>query len=207
MITLHGAYGSCSLPAEVMLAMINDDNNRVVNYEDSSDLPESYYEINPLGQVPSLVVDGEVMTQSAAILTYLADTHPEINMAPSIDSVERMRYLRWMGFLNSSVHESFLHYWYSRRFVRSDDEAESVKAVSEKRLEFLFVQLENHLADKQFLTGDVMYACDLYLATLVTWHEDMAGFFGACPNVKGTFDRVLKLPLVQDIFVRHEDAE
>ena len=207
MMILYGAYGSCSLPAEVMLAMINDDNNRVVNYEDSSDLPESYYEINPLGQVPSLVVDGEVMTQSAAILTYLADTHPEINMAPSIDSPERMHYLRWMGFLNSSVHESFLHYWYSRRFVLSDDEAESVKAVSVKRLEFLFGQLENHLADKQFLTGDVMYACDLYLATLVTWHENMDEFFGGCPNVKKTFDRVMEASVVKDIFDQHDDAE
>src|SRR3546814_13438863 len=61
--------------------------------------------VNPLRQVPALVLPGgELMTESAAILTWLADSHPAGGLAPAPDSPLRPRFLRWMSYISAQIY-------------------------------------------------------------------------------------------------------
>ena len=61
--------------------------------------------VNPMRQVPALVLrTGELMTESAAILTWLADSHPDSGLAPALTSPMRPRFLRWMNFISAQIY-------------------------------------------------------------------------------------------------------
>jgi GST-like protein len=63
------------------------------------------FKVNPLGQVPALVLpSGEVMTESAAILIWLADRHPDAALAPPPTDKRRPAFLRWMAYVSSAIY-------------------------------------------------------------------------------------------------------
>jgi len=70
---------------------------RVLDYGTTMKAPE-YLAINPMGKVPAIVCDGEVVTECAAICTFLADRFPEAGLAPGASEAGRGTYLRWMFF-------------------------------------------------------------------------------------------------------------
>src|SRR5215469_11106774 len=100
---VHGAKGSGSVMVEAALTLL-DLPYRVV---ESSILTDEAGDpalaaINPMRQVPALVLPGgELMTESAAILIWLADDHPEARLAPTMASAARPAFLRWMAFASA----------------------------------------------------------------------------------------------------------
>ena len=64
---------------------------------------EKYLSVNPMGKVPALEVDGKVIVETAAILTFLADMYPEKNLIPPVNSLERGEFYRWMFCTSSRV--------------------------------------------------------------------------------------------------------
>jgi glutathione S-transferase len=64
---------------------------------------QPYLAINPMGKVPAITHNGQIVTESAAICTYLADAFPESGLAPPVNSDLRAAYLRWMFFAAGPV--------------------------------------------------------------------------------------------------------
>lgn len=73
-----------------------------------------YLKLNPMGKIPTLVHRGVVVTESAAILAYLADAFPQAGLAPAIDSPERGTYYRWLFFAASCVEYALIDKAYPR---------------------------------------------------------------------------------------------
>ncbi|TAN02921.1 MAG: glutathione S-transferase family protein [Rhodanobacteraceae bacterium] len=71
---------------------------------------EDYLAINPMGKVPALFHGGVLVTEQPAILMYLADLHPEKNLAPTIDDPLRGAYLRWMVFYGSCFEPAIMDF-------------------------------------------------------------------------------------------------
>src|SRR5215469_9407259 len=100
---VHGAKGSGSVMVEAALTLL-DLPYRVV---ESSILTDeagdpALEKINPMRQVPALALPGgELMTESAAILIWLADDHPEARLSPTMAAHTRPAFLRWMAFVSS----------------------------------------------------------------------------------------------------------
>src|SRR5258707_11561653 len=67
----------------------------------------AYLAINPLGKVPALAFDGQVLTEAAAILGYIADLVPDKALLPAPRTVARARAQEWLNFLSSTVHIAF----------------------------------------------------------------------------------------------------
>jgi GST-like protein len=106
MFKIFGAVGSGSVPVEATLTLLGIPYEVVeaVTWEDEAarKLVET---VNPLRQVPALVLpSGEVMTESAAILIYLADLHSEAGMAPGLNDPKRAQYLRWMVYVSVAIY-------------------------------------------------------------------------------------------------------
>src|SRR4051812_38291897 len=93
---VYGAQGSGSVAVEAALTLIGAP-YRVVELApfDSEDDAEAMGKVNPMRQVPALVLPGgELMTESAAVLVYLAETYPEAKLSPQAGSPLRPRFLR-----------------------------------------------------------------------------------------------------------------
>lgn len=103
---VHGAPGSGSVPIEAALTLIGIHYD-VVGEDVVRDIAYNpdVLTVNPLGQVPALVLpSGEVMTESAAILIYLADRYPDAQLAPSPGDKRRPAFLRWMTYVSAAFY-------------------------------------------------------------------------------------------------------
>ena len=106
MLTIYGAAGSGSVPIEAMLTLhgIPYQVIEAVTWEDEA-ARKRVEAVNPLRQVPALVLpSGEVITESAAILIYLADLYPQARLAPGLDDPRRAQYLRWMTYVSAAIY-------------------------------------------------------------------------------------------------------
>lgn len=107
---LYFAAGACSMAPHIMLreAAYTFDLESVDLAKKQTASGEGYTGINPKGYVPALKLDnGEVLTEVAVILQYLADQRPESGLAPKTGTMERYRLMEWLNFVSSEIHKQF----------------------------------------------------------------------------------------------------
>jgi glutathione S-transferase len=123
--------------------------------EDDSD----FRGVSTKGAVPVLVLDnGERLTETAAVLLYIADLKPERELAPQAGHPDRYRLQEWLSFVGTEIHKAFLFptFWYK------DDAA---KACARERIGGSVAIAADHLADREFLVGQRFTVADAHL----TW--------------------------------------
>ena len=107
--TLYGAAGSGSVPVEATLTLLGLPYEVVEapTWEGEAER-ERGGRVNPMRQLPALITPaGETITESAAILIWLTDRHPEAELAPGPDDPRRAQFLRWMTFIPASIYSMF----------------------------------------------------------------------------------------------------
>ena len=166
--------------------------------------PASYRRINPMAQVPALVLaDGSVMTELGAIVVYLADMFPQAALAPPINDPQRAAYLRWMFFLATNIYMTDLRLYYPARYVDDAGASDAVRNAAEGRMaEEWEIYAEAH-GSKPFMLGEKMSAVDIYAAMLATWNLDVPAFFAKHPSIKAMYDRVLARPAIAKVWARN----
>lgn len=157
-----------------------------------------YLKLNPHGRVPTLVVDGAPVFESAAICMLLAERHPEARLAPPAGTRERALYLQWLTYLTNTLQERFVQ-WFHPDWHLDDKAAEpALKAGAEKRLGAMFDRLDAALAaNGPYLAGTQFTAADIYLAMLVRWSRNLANPGWSRPAVKRNADLVAARPAFQ----------
>ncbi|MDO4776097.1 MAG: glutathione S-transferase family protein [Cardiobacteriaceae bacterium] len=121
-----------------------------------------YLAINPLGKVPALKHGELVLTETLAILTWLAEQYPEKGLIPPAASAERGEYYRWMCFALHLEYAAF-----DRFFARGDDSAEQRLAIGYGDFVTAFATLRERLQQRDYLIGDHFTALDLYYTVLL----------------------------------------
>lgn len=120
---------------------------------------DDFRAVAPKGAVPVLVLEnGERLTESAAVLQYIADLKPELGLAPPAGHPDRYRLQEWLSFIGTEIHKGFLFptFWYK-------DEASLAKPRA--RIGQTLSVPSAHLADREFLVGDRFTVADAHL----TW--------------------------------------
>nr|WP_316653846.1 glutathione S-transferase family protein [uncultured Gellertiella sp.] len=204
--TLYASTGSGSVACEAVLALSGLDYTRqdVVLFADSGPDPV-LISVNPLGQVPVLKLpNGDVMTESSAILLYLADLVPKAGLAPAVDSPLRPRYLRWMAFLASAVYPTSLNKFYPGRYTTDPDGGEAVRSAAVARLTREFAVLATNLNNGPFILGETMSAVDIYATMLMSWEENLEGFREVFPGLGVLIDHVTSHPVIRPIWQRNQ---
>lgn len=131
-----------------------------------------YLKVNPRGRVPTLVVDGQPVTEVLAILTYLAHRYPHSELLPLADPLKLAKAYEVMSWFASTVHVAFAQIARPERYA--DDEA--VKAAlatpGEARFARTLTDIE-HLArgPGPWLLGDAFTAVDAYALVIWRWAE------------------------------------
>jgi GST-like protein len=190
---VYGASGSGSVPIEAALGLLKVP-YRLTDFAPWEGQAESdeLARINPMRQVPALALPtGELMTESAAILIWLADTYPEGRLAPPPADPKRAAFLRWMTFVSSAIYAL---YWISDNPARVIDDAEDHDAVKARLFdriahcwELMGAQLQPGGA---FLLGDELSVLDLYVATASRWSPGRRRFYEVAPGLAQTIRRV-----------------
>lgn len=202
MYTLYTRKGAGSFVVEAVLAKAGQ-RYRIIEVERGADgkFPGSFMKLNPMGQVPTLVMPGKtVMTESAAIVIYLADRYSKAALAPAPRSPQRAAYLRWITFMAATIYASYLRLYYSDRFTTDANGAAGVKAAAVTMLEREWDILARALGRGPWLLGRKFSAADIYAAMLATWNPDLAAFHRRHPNVKALCERVKARPKIAPIW-------
>ncbi len=162
-------------------------------------------EFNPLGQVPVLLMpDGNVLTESLAMLFYVHDLAPEIGLVPSNDPASRARFFHWAVFLVAAVYPTFTYGDEPRRWVEEASAARLRQSTDQHRMD-RFTQMEAAAGGPYFL-GEAMSGIDLYLAAMIHWRPRAAWFELEAPKLAAIARRVAALPKLAPILSRHFPA-
>lgn len=157
--------GACSMAVHIAL--------REAGYEfelDKVDLGakrtasgEDYNQVNAKGYVPALRLDdGQVLTEDAVLLQYVADHKPEAGLAPPLGSMERYRLMEWLNFTSTEIHKT-LGALFNPKIT--SEWRENQVALFGRRADWLAARLGN----KPYLMGDKFTVADAYLFTVLRW--------------------------------------
>lgn len=163
---LYYMPGACPLASHIVLEWIGKPYEiQVVARDALKQAP--FLALNPMGAVPVLV-DGEMtLTQSAAILEYLAELNPQTDLIGNTLR-ERAETRRWLGFCNADLHRTF-GFMFSVEAYSSDEAIQQeLLTKTAARLASMFLVAEQQLAGKQWITGTRSIA-DPYLYTMLRW--------------------------------------
>ena len=120
-----------------------------------------YLAVNPMGKVPALKADGTVLTETAAIITFLAEQFPDKHLIPAADSLARGEFYRWLCF---SIH---LEYAGFDKIHRVPDSDQRRKETGYGDFDTAFATLRDHLSKHDFIVGDRFSALDVYFTGLL----------------------------------------
>lgn len=190
---LYYSPSACSLSPHIVLreAGLAFDLDRVDTRAKKTQSGNDFYAINPKGYVPALELDdGQVLTEGAAIVQYLADKKPESKLAPANGTLARYRLQEWLNFIASEVHKSFTPLFYPT----TPDEA---KLQFKERLATRFGLLSKELEGKSWLMGDTFTVADAYLFTVLRWTAFVGIDLSKWPVLAQYAERVSARPAVK----------
>ncbi len=128
-----------------------------------------FLKLNPAGKIPVLVDDKLVLTESAAIITYLGDKYPEKELVPVCDSIQRAYYNQWSFFALTELEQPL---WTIAKHQFVFPEKMRVSAVNKSALwEFrqILSILEKGLLGKEWILGDKFSAADILIGHTLHW--------------------------------------
>lgn len=162
---LYFTPGACSLAPHIALREtgLAFDLDRVDLATRQTESGEDFTKINPKGYVPTLKLDnGEILTEAAVLLQYIADQKPESGLAPKFGSMERYHLMEWLNFIASEIHKTLGALFNP---AITPEWKENQLAIFGKRSDFLTTRLVGN----QFLTGETFTIVDAYLFTVLGW--------------------------------------
>jgi glutathione S-transferase len=172
MLKLFYAPGTCSLASHIALEEAGAAYEaQRVDFSKAEQTKPEYLAINPKGRVPALVTDRGSLTETPAILAYIAQSFPEARLAPLNDPFEFARLQSFLSYLCSTVHVAHAH---ARRGARwADDPAahEAMKAKVPQNMADCFALIESSMFAGPFVMGENYSIADPYLFTIASWLE------------------------------------
>ncbi|CEN55707.1 glutathione S-transferase family protein [Candidatus Methylopumilus turicensis] len=140
----------------------------LVNLRTGEHKQPAFLAINPFGKIPSLVDDGLVISESAAICTHIAEKFPAAKLIPT-DAKSRAAYFQWLFFV---VSELEVHLWTAAkhdRFLPEDKRIPDIANTSYWEFEKAAAILSTHLKAQPYLAGDQFSAADIICVSVLHW--------------------------------------
>jgi len=207
MVTLYYSPGACSQAPHILMHEIGIEHDAVRVHLKSHTLNDgsSYLAINPKGSVPAILIEnGDVLTENAVILQYLADRADAVQVLPPLGDFRRYRVLEMVNFITTELHKSF-----SPLF--SADAGDEVKAFFRNKVANRLDYIDARLGSGPFLFGDEPTLPDPYLFVISGWTEALFGL-EQWPNIAAFRERMLERPWVRQVLrfeglLKEEPAE
>lgn len=155
---------------------------------------ENYLEANPKGSVPALRLDnGEVLTEGAVILQYIADQASSAHLAPAAGTMARYRLAEWLNYIATEVHKQYSPLFNSK--LPPEWRENQVKVLATR-----FDYLTQRLGKQPYLMGENFTVADAYLFVVLGWNALLKIDLGLWPSLKTYLTRIAARPSVQAAF-------
>lgn len=174
MLKLYYAAHSCALATHIVLEEVGADYSTVrIEFAKEQQKSAEFLKVNPKGRVPALVTDKGILTETPAMLVYVAQSFPASRLAPMDDPFAFAQLQSFNSYLCSHLHVAHAHRMRGHRWVDADD-AHSIAAMQRKVPESVggaFELIERDMLKGPWVMGDTYTICDPYLFTLAQWME------------------------------------
>jgi len=191
MMKLYYATGTCALASHIALEEAGAEYSTVrVNFAASEQRSPEYLAINPKGRVPSLVTDRGILTETPAMLAYIAQSYPKAKLAPLEDPFRFAEVQAFNSYLCSTVHVAHAHRMRGHRWVDDPSAIEAMKKKVPETVAACFELIESKMLQGPWVMGETYTICDPYSFTLAQWMEGDSVDPARFPKVKAHRDRM-----------------
>lgn len=189
---------------EAALTLAGQPYRLIDSYTWDKDDPESGDKVlaaNPMRQVPTLVLPGgQAITESAAILIWLAEQFPDARLAPQPGADKRAPFLRWMSFVSSAIYSL---YWVKDDPSRLVPDPAGHEALTERTLERIaecWRIMGAQVSPGRYLLGDQLSVLDLYVAVVSRFRPRRRRFYREAPNMADVVRRIDEDPRLHGLW-------
>ncbi|HZZ89676.1 MAG TPA: glutathione S-transferase N-terminal domain-containing protein [Caulobacteraceae bacterium] len=198
MLKLYYAPNTCALATHIALEEAGARYETVrIDFAANQQRSADYLAINPKGRVPSLVTERGVLTETPAMLAFVAQSFPDRGLAPLDDPFAFAQAQAFNSFVCSTVHVAHAHRMRGHRW--SDEEAviEGMKRFAPRSVGAAFELVERTMLAGPWVLGEAYTICDPYLFTVAQWLEGDGVDLSLVPRVAEHRERVRGRPAVQ----------
>jgi glutathione S-transferase len=190
--------GTCALASHIALAEAGADYRAVrIDFQSGAQRQPDYLAINPKGRVPALVTEHGTLTETPAILAYIAQMFPSARLAPIDDPLAFARVQEFNAYLCSTVHVAHAHRTRGTRWADDPAAIESMKSKVAQNVGDSFRLIESRMLKGPWVMGEAYTICDPYLFTIATWLEADGVDPASLPRVAEHSRRMLERPAVR----------
>lgn len=190
---LYFAPGSCGLASQIALREAGQAFDLIaVDFKTKTTIEGDYRQVTPKGFVPALRLDdGDVLTEGAVILQWIADQYPDAQLLPAFGSRARYDALAWLNFVATDLHKN-----YAVLFSPALDPATKA-AFAALQMPSKFDYIDQHLATRDYVLGERFSVADAYLYNVLTWSLRVNLDITGHASIQAFMARVEARPTVQ----------
>lgn len=201
---LYYAPGSCAVASHIALEESGAvyDTHRL-DFRRSEQRSPEYLAVNPKGRVPALATDRGIITETPAILAFIAQSFPAAGLAPLDDPFRFAQMQAFNSYLCSTVHVAHAHRMRGSRWADDPAAIEAMKQKVPQNMADCFQLIEDGMLEGPWVLGETFSVADIYLYTISTWLEADGVDIRRFPNVLDLHDRVAARPAVRKVEAAH----
>jgi glutathione S-transferase len=200
MYKLYYAPGTCALASHIALEEAGAAYKAErLDFKSNQQNSPDYLAINPKGRVPALVTEHGVLTETPAILAFIAQTFPQARLAPFGDAFKLAEVQAFTSYLCSTVHVAHAHKMRGYRWAAEETSFADMKRMVSKTMGSHFALIERDMIRGPWVMGETYTICDPYLYTIGTWLEGDGVDVSALPKVMAHRGRMLERPAVRKV--------
>jgi glutathione S-transferase len=196
MLKLYYAPGSCALASHIALEESGAEYKAErIDFKSNQQNSPGYLAINPKGRVPSLVTDQGILTETPAILAFIAQSFPQAKLAP-LDAFAFAKAQSFNSYLCSTVHVAHAHKLRGYRWASEESSYADMKRKVPESVGACFALIERDMIRGPWVMGDQYTICDPYLFTVGLWLDGDGIEPKAVPKVMAHRQRMSERPAV-----------
>ncbi|AWH18082.1 glutathione S-transferase [Stenotrophomonas sp. ZAC14D2_NAIMI4_7] len=201
--TLYGSVSTASLVVHWLLIELGIEHELVLlDFDRREHKSAQYLALNPAGVVPTLMIDGQVLTEAAAIALYLADRHPEAGLLPAPGTPARGEAYRWMFWCANTLQPAYRAWFYPHEAAGEANVA-ATQAMARQRLEAAWQRMAAHLQTQgPYVLGEAPSVVDFMLVMLMRWSRNMPTPTDSLPVLKIHAQRMKARPSFAETYQR-----
>lgn len=170
MITLYGTPNTRSSRICWMLAELGMDYDfQIIRFQNGDHKSPEFLALNPAGKVPALKDGDLVLTESAAIVTYLGEKAGRLDLVPAVGSADRGRYLQWVIFAQSELEQGLWSIAKHKFALPEEQRVPQMLEVGAWEFQQALEIFSQGLADKPYILGDTFSGADILLGHTLFW--------------------------------------
>ncbi|HEU0145358.1 MAG: glutathione S-transferase [Bradyrhizobium sp.] len=191
MLKLYFTPGTCALASHIALAEAGADYTvEKVDFKTNQQNSPDYLAINPKGRVPSLVTERGILTETPAMLAFIAQSFPKAKLAPTDDPFAFAQVQSFNSYLCSTVHVAHAHKLRGTRWATEESSFADMKRKVPETMGACFALIENKMLKGPWVMGEQYTICDPYLYTIATWLEGDGVEIAKLPKLADHYQRM-----------------